>query len=105
MVLPGDLGKVLDLPVPQFLHLYNGNSNCTSLMDCCTGEMSDYVGRLMHSRYNLLCSLTVFSRVLRKNLYGPFKKPGRNPGFFKKNSNNKSAAYAVSFQVRQTVQN
>lgn len=103
MVLPDDLGKVLDLLVPQFLHLYNGNSNCT-LMDCQTGEMSDHMGSLMHSRYSLLCSLTMFSSILRENLYGPFKKPGRNPGL-KKNSNNKSAAYAVSFQVRQTVQN
>lgn len=74
MVLPDDLGKVLDLLVPQFLHLYNGNSNCTSLVDCRTSEMSDYVGSLMHSRYNLLCSLTVFPSVLREKIcMGPLK--------------------------------
>lgn len=48
--------------------------------------------------------LSVCSHVQRGNLYGPFKQPGRNPGL-KKISNNESAASAVSFQVRQTVQN
>lgn len=69
MVLPDDLSKVLDLLMPQFLHLYNGNSTCTWFMDCRTGETSDHVGKtgsVMLNKYNLLCSLTVFPSVLRE---------------------------------------
>lgn len=59
MVLPDDLRKVLDVFVPQFPHLYNGFDDCTYLMNCHTGETSDYAESLTHSGYNVRCLLTV----------------------------------------------
>lgn len=85
MVLPVDLDKILDCLVPHFPYLYNGDNNCTCLMDGRAGEMTGYV---THSGYNLWCSLTVCSSIHRGNLHGPFKKPGRNPGFKKKKKKN-----------------
>lgn len=65
--------------------------------------MSDYMEGLTPSRYNLRCLLTVCSSIPREICLGPLKSLAGTQ-IFLEICNNRSAASAVSFQAKQTVQ-
>lgn len=99
MVLPVHLDKIL---IPLCLNILICKMGI--VIPSTLGIVVQVIGMTMRRARRiaptiLWCALTVCSSVQRGNPYGPFKKPGRNPGL-KKISNNKSAASAVSFQVR-----